>query len=249
MTLYVVLYLLNIFSASHTLTTTYTGVNRQTVAGIPEFSSVTVFDGRQIDYYDSKIKKLITKQNWMKEFASTETWKEYTEIRERFQQTNHFLMKQFNHSHGVHRYQRVYGCGWDYVTGHIYGFDEYSYDGQDFIILDLEELRYIASVPQAQSTVMKWNNDREQLVYLKRYYRDKCTDWIYFLTSRKDDFERRGPTNTYFTILVGVIIALTVILVVLVVLVIGTAFVVLKMRSGYQPVPLYESVIYINKGL
>ncbi|KTG43144.1 hypothetical protein cypCar_00042770 [Cyprinus carpio] len=191
MTLYVVLYLLNIFSASHTLTTTYTGVNRQTVAGIPEFSSVTVFDGRQIDYYDSKIKKLITKQNWMKEFASTETWKEYTEIRERFQQTNHFLMKQFNHSHGVHRYQRVYGCGWDYVTGHIYGFDEYSYDGQDFIILDLEELRYIASVPQAQSTVMKWNNDREQLVYLKRYYRDKCTDWIYFLTSRKDDFERR----------------------------------------------------------
>uniref|UniRef100_A0A8C2F604 MHC class I-like antigen recognition-like domain-containing protein n=1 Tax=Cyprinus carpio TaxID=7962 RepID=A0A8C2F604_CYPCA len=184
------------FSASHTLITTCTEINGQTIAGSPECSSVTTLDGQQIDYYDSVIKKLITKQDWMKEFASTETWKEYTEIRERLQQTNkiniHFLMKQFNHLHGVHRYQRVYGCDWDDETGRIRGFDEYSYDGQRFITLDLEELRYIASVPEAIPTVMKWNNDREQLVYLKQYYRDKCTDWISFLTSWKLDFERRG---------------------------------------------------------
>uniref|UniRef100_A0A673MVH3 MHC class I-like antigen recognition-like domain-containing protein n=1 Tax=Sinocyclocheilus rhinocerous TaxID=307959 RepID=A0A673MVH3_9TELE len=190
-----------------------TGVNGQTVAGIPEFSSVTVFDGQQIDYYDSEIKKLITKQDWMKEFAATETWKKYTEIRERFQQTNkiniRFLMKQLNHSHG--EYQRMHGCGWDYMTGHIHGFDEYSYDGEDFISLDLEELRYTASVPEAIPTEQKWNKDREQLVYLKQYYRDKCTDWIYFLMSRKGDFERRGslflrtsfcPTSRCFLIII-----------------------------------------------
>ncbi|XP_016413917.1 major histocompatibility complex class I-related gene protein-like [Sinocyclocheilus rhinocerous] len=188
----------------------------------------------------------------MKEFAATETWKKYTEIRERFQQTNkiniRFLMKQLNHSHGV-RYQRMHGCGWDYMTGHIHGFDEYSYDGEDFISLDLEELRYTASVPEAIPTEQKWNKDREQLVYLKQYYRDKCTDWIYFLMSRKGDFERRGPTKTYFKILVDVIFVLIVILVVLIVLYIGTAFLVWKMKSGYQPVSLFESEIYINKGL
>uniref|UniRef100_A0A8C1SLZ3 Ig-like domain-containing protein n=1 Tax=Cyprinus carpio TaxID=7962 RepID=A0A8C1SLZ3_CYPCA len=96
-------------------------------------------------------------------------------------------------SSGVHTYQRMYGCDWDAGTRRIRGFDEYSYDGQDFITLDLEELRYIASVPEAIPTVMKWNNDRKQLVYLKRYYRDKCTDWIYFLTSWKLAFERRAP--------------------------------------------------------
>lgn len=81
-------------------------------------------------------------------------------------------------SSGVHRYQRVYGCGWDYVTGHIYGFDEYSYDGQRFISLDLKEIRYTAYVPQAQPTVMKWNNDKEQLDFLKQYYDYECVNWL-----------------------------------------------------------------------
>ncbi len=67
------------------------------------FFAVTTLDGEQIDYYDSEIKKLIPKQDWM-EFASGDRWKEYTEIRERVQQANTInitvLMQQFNHSHG-----------------------------------------------------------------------------------------------------------------------------------------------------
>lgn len=84
--------------------TTYTEINGQTVAGTPAFSSVTTLDRRQIDYYDSEIKKLIPRQDWMKEFMFGDRFKEYTEIRERVLQTNkiniRFLMEQFNHSHG-----------------------------------------------------------------------------------------------------------------------------------------------------
>uniref|UniRef100_A0A8C1L7Q1 Ig-like domain-containing protein n=1 Tax=Cyprinus carpio TaxID=7962 RepID=A0A8C1L7Q1_CYPCA len=47
----------------------------------PEVSAVTTLDGQQIDYYDSVIKKLIPKKDWMKEFASGDQWKEDTEIR------------------------------------------------------------------------------------------------------------------------------------------------------------------------
>ncbi|XP_026091255.1 major histocompatibility complex class I-related gene protein-like [Carassius auratus] len=187
-----------VHSASHTLITTYTGVNGQTVAETPEVSSVSTLDGQQIDYYDSVIKKLIPKQDWMKEFAATEIWKEYTKIREQVQQINKInitaLMEQFSQPHGVHTYQRIYGCDWDDETGKSHGFDQHGYDGEDFIFLDLKELRYITAVAQGIPTVMKWNNDRERLVYLKRYFRYKCTDWMtYFLTSRKVDFERRAP--------------------------------------------------------
>ncbi len=70
----------------------------------PAFSSVTTLDWEQIDYYDSEIQKLIPRQDWMKEFTSGDRFKEYTEIRERVQQTNKInitvLMEQFNHSHG-----------------------------------------------------------------------------------------------------------------------------------------------------
>ncbi|XP_058616379.1 major histocompatibility complex class I-related gene protein-like [Onychostoma macrolepis] len=175
-----------------------TGINRQTIEGIPEFSAVTTLDGEQIDYYDSEIKKLIPKQGWMNEFTSTDRWKEYTEIREQVQQTNKInitvLMEQFNHSHGVHTYQRMYGCDWDDKTNISQGFDQHGYDGEDYISLDVKKLRYITPVPQGFITAVKWNNNTAQLEFLKQYYQHDCVDWLkYFLTLRKVDLERRAP--------------------------------------------------------
>ncbi|XDV22986.1 hypothetical protein PO909_027724 [Leuciscus waleckii] len=141
-----------VYSEIHRFITTYTAINGKTIAGTPEFSAVTTLDGQQIDYYDSNIKKMIPKQNWMNEFASTEMWKKYTDIRENLQQIYknniHVLMETFNQSHGVHTYQRMYGCEYDDETGDSHGFDQYGYDGEDFISLDLKKLRYNTSVPQ-----------------------------------------------------------------------------------------------------
>uniref|UniRef100_A0A673MWJ9 Ig-like domain-containing protein n=1 Tax=Sinocyclocheilus rhinocerous TaxID=307959 RepID=A0A673MWJ9_9TELE len=181
----------------HTFITLYTEINGQTVAGFPDISAVTTLDGQQIDYYDSEIKKLIPKQDWMKEFASEDRFKEYTEFRERVQQTNkiniRFIMERFNQSHGVHVYQRMYGCDWDDETGESRGFDQHGYDGQDFIFLDMKEFRYVTPVLQGIITMQKWNNDREQLELLKQYYEYECVEWLkYFLTSRKAGLERRG---------------------------------------------------------
>ncbi|XP_026054771.1 major histocompatibility complex class I-related gene protein-like [Carassius auratus] len=187
-----------VYSELHTITTFYTEINGQTNAGIPEFSSVTTLDGRQIDYYDSEMKKLIPRQDWMKEFMSGDRFKEYTEIRERVQQTNKInitvLMQQFSQTHGVHTYQRMYGCEWDDETGYSQGFDQYGYDGEDFISLDVKELRYITAVQQGVITTEKWNNDREQLELMKQYYQHECVNWLkHFLMLRKVDLERRVP--------------------------------------------------------
>ncbi|XP_050951452.1 major histocompatibility complex class I-related gene protein-like [Labeo rohita] len=134
----------------------------------------------------------------MKEFASGDKWKEYTEIRERVQQINkiniNFVMQLFNHSHGVHTYQRMYGCDWDDKTGHSNYFDEHAYDGEDFISLDVENSRYSTAVHQGLITVARWNNDSAQLTYLKQYYRNGCVGWvIYFLHLKKVDLEKRAP--------------------------------------------------------
>ncbi|XP_052446414.1 major histocompatibility complex class I-related gene protein-like, partial [Carassius gibelio] len=185
-------------SELHTFTTFYTEINGQTNAGIPEFSSVTTLDGRQIDYYDSEIKKLIPRQDWMKEFMSEDRFKEYAEIRERVQQTNKInitvLMQQFSQTHGVHTYQRMYGCEWDDETEDSRGFDQYGYDGEDYVTLDVKELRYITAVRQGVITMIKWNNDREQLKLLKQYYQHECVNWLkHFLMLRKVDLERRAP--------------------------------------------------------
>uniref|UniRef100_A0A8C2JHI2 Ig-like domain-containing protein n=1 Tax=Cyprinus carpio TaxID=7962 RepID=A0A8C2JHI2_CYPCA len=171
-------------SEFHTYITSYTGINGHK---IPEFFAVTTLDGRQIDYYDSEIKKLIPRQDWMKD----------TEIRVRVQQIYknniHVLIQRFNQSHGVHTYQRMYGCGWDDETGASEGFDQYGYDGEDYVALDVKQLRYITPVQQGVITTNKWNNNRAQLELLRQYYQHECVNWLqHFLPLRKVDLERRG---------------------------------------------------------
>ncbi|XP_077082066.1 major histocompatibility complex class I-related gene protein-like [Siphateles boraxobius] len=185
-------------SELHSFMTTYTAINGQTTAGTPEFSAVTTLDDHQIDYYDSKIKKLIPRQDWMKEFASTELWKKYIEIREKLQQIYKInipvIMQRFTQTHGVHTYQRMYGCDYDDDTGDSHGFDEYGYDGEDFISLDLKENRYITSVAQANTTAEKWNNDREQLEFLKQYYDYECVSRLKeLLHLSKATFKKTEP--------------------------------------------------------
>ncbi|RXN20801.1 major histocompatibility complex class I-related protein [Labeo rohita] len=89
-------------SVSHTFMTIYSGLNGQAVAGTTELLAETTLDDQQIDYYDSDTGTLIPKQDWMREFASRDKWKKYTEIRERVQQTNKLnitlVMQQFSHS-------------------------------------------------------------------------------------------------------------------------------------------------------
>uniref|UniRef100_A0A8C2FBD4 Ig-like domain-containing protein n=1 Tax=Cyprinus carpio TaxID=7962 RepID=A0A8C2FBD4_CYPCA len=179
----------------HIFPTLYTEINGETIAGFPEVSAVTTLDGQQIDYYDSEIKKLIPKQDWMKKFASGDRWKEYTEYRERVQQINKLnipvLMQRFNQSHGVHTYQRMYGCDWDDETGELHGFDQHGYDGEDFISLDMKDLRYDTLFPKGVITMMEWKNDRKLLI--QKYYQYECVDWLkHLLTLRKASLEKRG---------------------------------------------------------
>uniref|UniRef100_A0A672Q575 Ig-like domain-containing protein n=1 Tax=Sinocyclocheilus grahami TaxID=75366 RepID=A0A672Q575_SINGR len=182
----------------HTFITTYTGISGKTIAGIPEFFAVTTLDGQQIDYYDSETESLVPRQEWMKEYASKELWKEDTEIREQVQQTykNNIavLMQRFNQTGGVHVYQRMYGCGWADETGESYGFDQYGYDGEDYVTLDVKKGRYTAATPQAMESTAKWNNDSSQLEFLQQHYEYECVYWLrFFINSRKAPLESKAP--------------------------------------------------------
>uniref|UniRef100_A0A667Y760 Ig-like domain-containing protein n=1 Tax=Myripristis murdjan TaxID=586833 RepID=A0A667Y760_9TELE len=53
----------------------------------------------------------------------------------------------------------MYGCEWDDETGDTYGFDHHGYDGEDFVVFELETKTWIAPTPQAVFTKHMW--DRE----------------------------------------------------------------------------------------
>ncbi|CAN2390824.1 Belongs to the MHC class I family [Pristimantis euphronides] len=86
----------------------------------------------------------------------------------------------------------MYGCelGDD---GSIRGYDQYGYDGREFLALDTESWRYIATMPQAQITTDRWNSAGEQEGQRQRnYLQDICIEWLRkHMGNGREELERR----------------------------------------------------------
>ncbi|XP_034437588.1 BOLA class I histocompatibility antigen, alpha chain BL3-6-like isoform X2 [Hippoglossus hippoglossus] len=84
------------------------------------------------------------------------------------------LKERFNQTGGLHIYQQMSGCEWDDETGEVNGFNQYGYDGEDFISLDLETETWIAPTPKSVISKLKWDQDKAHLAYLKYFYTQEC---------------------------------------------------------------------------
>ncbi|WP_133256687.1 hypothetical protein, partial [Enterobacter hormaechei] len=100
----------------------------------PEFVAATMVDGTQVNYYDSEIKEVIPRQDWVRGAVDEQFWQRNTQIRSSMHQTFknniNIAMERFNQTQGVHTYQEMYGCEWDDETEEITGFDEDGFDGE-----------------------------------------------------------------------------------------------------------------------
>ncbi|KAJ8372138.1 hypothetical protein AAFF_G00294530 [Aldrovandia affinis] len=87
-------------------------------------------------------------------------------------------MQRFNQTQGDHVVQVMYGCEWDDETGITDGFDNHGYDGEDFLVFDLKNTRWISPSPQGLITTHRWNNNRADLEYRKSYLTQECIEWL-----------------------------------------------------------------------
>lgn len=93
----------------------------------------------------------------------------------------------------------MYGCELDDVTGAKTGFELDGYDGEDWMALDMENMRYITTKTQAFPTQQKWNNDRALIEYQKQYLTQTCIEWLNkYLKYGSSTLGRKGtkPHNT-----------------------------------------------------
>uniref|UniRef100_UPI003AADBBE4 major histocompatibility complex class I-related gene protein-like n=1 Tax=Centroberyx gerrardi TaxID=166262 RepID=UPI003AADBBE4 len=72
----------------------------------------------------------------------------------------------------------MFGCEWDDETGDVSGYDQFGYDGEDWLVLDLKTLTWIAPTPQAVITKQNWDNDKANLAFLQNYFTKECIDWL-----------------------------------------------------------------------
>ncbi|XP_045565516.1 major histocompatibility complex class I-related gene protein isoform X2 [Salmo salar] len=167
-------------AAMHSLRYVYTATSG--MPDFPEFVTVGLVNGEPISYYDSIIRRETPRQDWMKEAVDPDYWNRNTQTSIGDEQTfkaNIDVAKQrFNQTGGVHVYQNMYGCEWDDEAGVTEGFDQYGYDGEDFLAFDLKTLKWIAPTPQAVITKLKWDNNMAQIQQDKHYLTQTCIEWL-----------------------------------------------------------------------
>ncbi|XP_063072758.1 major histocompatibility complex class I-related gene protein-like [Engraulis encrasicolus] len=167
-------------AATHSLQYLYSASSG--IPGLPEYISVGEVDGVVISYYDSNIKREVSRQSWMAENLDEEYWISETELDKYheviFKENINILRKRFNQDNGIAVFQKMYGCQWDDETNATDSFEAFGYNGEDFMSLDPKNMTWIASIQQAENTAYRWNRMEKSLPHRKAYFQKDCADWL-----------------------------------------------------------------------
>ncbi|XP_067237175.1 H-2 class I histocompatibility antigen, Q10 alpha chain-like [Chanodichthys erythropterus] len=185
----------------HSLYYIYTGLSKPVdLSGIYEFSAMGLLDDRQIDYYNSKAKRKIPTQQWMKEKMQEDYWEKGTQSRKSKEQwfnvNIHIPMIRMNQSESdLHVLQWRHGCEVEQQGDEVKflrGIDEYGYDGENFLSFDDKESQWVAPVVAAVPTKMKWDSVPILNQYIKGYLEKECVDWLNKFRGYGDEELRNG---------------------------------------------------------
>ncbi|XP_063042225.1 H-2 class I histocompatibility antigen, K-D alpha chain-like [Engraulis encrasicolus] len=168
-------------AAMHSLKYFYTASSG--IPSFPDFVAVGMVDEVQFIHYDGESQQPVFKQDWMKAVNADDP--QYLQEETQGLQSNQQLFKanidivkeRFNQTAGVHTLQNMYGCQWDDETQAVDGYDQWSYDGENFVTLDLKNLRYIATT-QSHITSNSWNSNEGMLALYKHYFTQECIEWL-----------------------------------------------------------------------
>ncbi|XP_036945720.1 major histocompatibility complex class I-related gene protein-like isoform X2 [Acanthopagrus latus] len=167
-------------AVTHSLKYFYTASSG--VPNFPEFVVVGLVNEVEMVHYDSNTKKTEPKQDWVNKAADPQYWERNTGnfmgAQQTFRANIDILKPRFNQTGGVHVVQNMYGCEWDDETDQVTGYDQYGYDGEDFVAFDLKTLTWIAPKQQAVITKHKWDNDKAWIAQDKNYLTQICPEWV-----------------------------------------------------------------------
>ncbi|XP_032435762.1 major histocompatibility complex class I-related gene protein-like [Xiphophorus hellerii] len=169
-------------SVHHSLQYIYTASSG--IQNFPEFVAVGLVDGNEVMYYDSNIREAKPKQDWMKRVTEDDPqyWDfqthELSRTQKSFIDSIEVAKQRFNQTGGVHIFQNMYGCEFNDEYEEVEGWENFGYDGEDFIALDLKTERWSAPVYQASITKNKWDNDNRKMALTKNYITQIGPDWL-----------------------------------------------------------------------
>uniref|UniRef100_A0A2K6NV75 MHC class I-like antigen recognition-like domain-containing protein n=1 Tax=Rhinopithecus roxellana TaxID=61622 RepID=A0A2K6NV75_RHIRO len=171
--------------------------------GEPRFISVGYVDDTQFVWFDSDAAspRMEPRAPWVEQ-EGPEYWEEQTGFAKAYAQTHRVslrnLLRYYNQSEaGSHTIQWMYGCDLGPHGRLLRGYEQYAYDGKDYIALNEDLRSWTAADMAAQNTQRKWEADRlaEQL---RPYLEGQCPEWLRrYLENGKKTLQRAGQDQNF----------------------------------------------------
>nr|APD25609.1 MHC IA antigen [Chlorocebus sabaeus] len=191
-------------AGSHSMRYFYTSMSRPG-RGEPRFIAVGYVDDTQFLRFDSDAAnpRMEPRAPWVEQ-EGPEYWDRETRIMKTATQTFRVglqnLRGYYNQSEaGSHTVQKMYGCDLGPDGRLLRGYEQYAYDGRDYIALNEDLRSWTAADMAAQNTQRKWEVARvaEQR---RGYLEGTCLEWLRrYLENGKETLQRAEPPKTHVT--------------------------------------------------
>ncbi|XP_067865851.1 class I histocompatibility antigen, F10 alpha chain-like isoform X2 [Heterodontus francisci] len=160
-------------------------------------------NGVQIDCYDTNIGRIIPRQQFMADSFSVEYWEYITGIgasrSDMVKENLNMIMKSTNQTSGIHTFQWMTSVK---VThdGSIKRSMHVGYDGKDYISLESDRMRWIATNHNAVRVKEKWNSDESWNKYWKVYLEERSVKHLQlYLRAGEKYFERKVQPEVFIS--------------------------------------------------
>uniref|UniRef100_A0A671KRF7 Ig-like domain-containing protein n=1 Tax=Sinocyclocheilus anshuiensis TaxID=1608454 RepID=A0A671KRF7_9TELE len=164
-------------SEKHSLHFKFTALSKADT--FPEFSAGAVADDRQIKHYSNEERDwILTEDDWIsapEEPPDSRDW-----FLHQLNTLSNFYRECCSVIVELHVLQRMIGCELEKLpdgTVSLRAFDEYGFDGEDFMAFDSDTLQWIDKNPKAKETKMKCDQQTGRNQFLKHYLKN-CINWI-----------------------------------------------------------------------
>ncbi|KAM4641448.1 major histocompatibility complex class I-related gene protein-like isoform 2-T2 [Discoglossus pictus] len=191
----------SVYAGSHSLKYYFT-VASMPHPGLPPYSIVGHVDDMQFARYTSETRQAQPLYKWMEQRLDAEHWEDmtkrgyhYENFHKQFTRLIHSLFNQTHSQAEDNILQVKFACEM-HEDGSIGGYQEFGFNGMEFIVFDKERLVFVPAMNEAQFITQKWNSDQSIAQRQNNRIIHDCINWMKkYFTHGKNELEKKDPPS------------------------------------------------------